>query len=342
MELLPRFEWQRPVRGRAFYWDQSVRGFLRKFTGLGRRVEIALKAYYPLQEETGLFLTFAAIPPTRQAVVDFANLYGTLELLPEVVPTDRNGLGERFSLWTDHIVLLKELVSLWELVKHQDERGLAPRIRWFRNREVRYLMSPENAALIRSAAKEGAKNHLEVNGLIASRDITPEEKCMGFVLRSISPSLKEFDTWIPGEVLRPAIHYLLKSVSEAMDPHAYLRLTWDFQACQGRPTFGVHNLLGALWLQFYLAIAENKAYRPCVECGKVFESTRGVSRDDRVLCGHRCRIRAYRRRQEEARQLHAQGKTVKQIVKALDVRRIRGMDPIKIVTRWISDNKGGN
>lgn len=92
------------------------------------------------------------------------------------------------------------------------------------------------------------------------------------------------------------------------------------------------GLGAALWLQLALAVSGNKGYRRCTVCGRPFELGREGSRRSRLTCGAGCRNRGYRERQDRARQLHAGGKTFKQIAKEL------GSD-VKTVKGWVTGHK---
>jgi hypothetical protein len=91
------------------------------------------------------------------------------------------------------------------------------------------------------------------------------------------------------------------------------------------------NLLGAMWIQLAVAIAEDKRFRKCParDCTVVwFEVSTGPLgvREDAEFCSARCRHTAYRDRKTSAKQMHRDGVSVKEIAKSLktDVRRVRG------------------
>jgi len=92
------------------------------------------------------------------------------------------------------------------------------------------------------------------------------------------------------------------------------------------------SLLGALWLQFALAVAGNKKYRACGACGQWFEVSPDVARTSRSYCKEACRARAYRARKDRAQAMAAEGKSIKQIAEEL------GSDE-KTVTGWLLQNK---
>jgi DNA-binding NarL/FixJ family response regulator len=74
------------------------------------------------------------------------------------------------------------------------------------------------------------------------------------------------------------------------------------------------------------AIDGDRRYQQCPVCRRWFELTPGVHRADKLTCSQACRTRAYRHRQEKAVQLHAEGRTVRQIAKEIgsDVKTVRG------------------
>src|SRR5262245_61338639 len=79
------------------------------------------------------------------------------------------------------------------------------------------------------------------------------------------------------------------------------------------------TLLGACWWQFARLLAGQSGLRLCKECGRGIELSRDDtgSRIDREFCSPKCKAKGHRARIRSAKQLKAQGKTVKQIAKAL-------------------------
>ena len=82
---------------------------------------------------TGLFRTFASTAPTKSGVLGFANEYGLLgteqylDPHPHDVPNpivEGQVVGERLSDWFDHILVMKDVVEVWDLAAKRDEDGL--------------------------------------------------------------------------------------------------------------------------------------------------------------------------------------------------------------------------
>lgn len=77
------------------------------------------------------------------------------------------------------------------------------------------------------------------------------------------------------------------------------------------------SLRMALWMQFALAICENRQYRPCESCGRQFEVSPETARTNRRTCSEACKSKSYRTRKSEAKKLAAQGMTPAKIAKEL-------------------------
>jgi hypothetical protein len=92
-------------------------------------------------------------------------------------------------------------------------------------------------------------------------------------------------------------------------------------------------LASALWLQFAEAVALEKRYRVCKECGEWFEIPRRGGRINREYCSNACRSKAYRERQERARTLAAQGMAPKDIARELDTTAL-------VVRKWLKAGEG--
>ena len=92
------------------------------------------------------------------------------------------------------------------------------------------------------------------------------------------------------------------------------------------------DLVPVMWLQFALAVAEDKKYRRCELCGKQFELSPDVTRSDRRFCADTCRVKSYQRRQAKARKMRAAGAHLREIVK------IVGSDS-KTIKRWLGEGK---
>lgn len=71
-----------------------------------------------------------------------------------------------------------------------------------------------------------------------------------------------------------------------------IRLTYDEDANQYRIVTRESNMLSMLWVQLINAIQRGAQFAMCSVCPHWFE----VTREDRIYCGRRCRLKAYRER----------------------------------------------
>lgn len=85
-------------------------------------------------------------------------------------------------------------------------------------------------------------------------------------------------------------------VSIELDRHAVRVMLDQVAERSAALRIGPATLLGALWLQFALAIDGNREYRSCTTCGRFYELDPAVARTNRLYCTDACRMKAYRDR----------------------------------------------
>lgn len=230
-------------------------------------------AYAPLREHTGLFRVFAETPPTKEAVLQFANRFGPLgESVGIILDGGVVGTGEPVSLWKREIAAMREVVELWMTSTAKDGNSwrksaragatLSERIRWEAGDKILYR-TPGRCAVIASTR--------------------------------VSPELLE--RFSPPDVVGPAKAHVQKVVNQHLKGRVSPRLLW----ASAVPRLGLHfvpsNLIGALWLQFARAIDGEKEYRRCQVCPRFIEISLEPtgSRTDRKYCSDACRMKEYRR-----------------------------------------------
>ena len=124
--------------------------------------------------------------------------------------------------------------------------------------------------------------------------------------------------FVPGDLVKPALHYVQSTINEKLEGRASPRLLWDAK----RERLGLYivpdGLIGALWLQFARAVERDSQFRQCAECGIWFELAPGTARADKLYCSTPCRTKAYRKRQAEAARLHGEGRSIEDIARELE------------------------
>jgi hypothetical protein len=125
-----------------------------------------------------------------------------------------------------------------------------------------------------------------------------------------------------------ALHFLQEMInqriSRAKDVNCRLAVSADEADLQLHHV--PRTLCSALWCQLALAIADKKEFRPCKGCGQWIETSSGEYRAGRIFCSNACRSKAYREKQDKARQMFSQGKRIEVIAEELhsDIETVRG------------------
>jgi hypothetical protein len=129
----------------------------------------------------------------------------------------------------------------------------------------------------------------------------------------------------PSELVNAAVHLLYNDVGG-------MTFGWTFGAWSRQPNPPVvwhqkakcpvlkltpPSLWHAMYLQLARAILGNKSYQPCQACGRWFELAPGLNRADRQTCSDYCRVKNYRLRKQQDRELHDKGWPVTRIAKEL-------------------------
>jgi hypothetical protein len=122
----------------------------------------------------------------------------------------------------------------------------------------------------------------------------------------IAPAWRFLHTAINAELKKHPLHALIAGQDDAR-----LYLTPE-------------SLLGALWYQFGSAVAQNKRFQQCEQCGKWFQPGRDTHEDGRAVradarfCKGTCRSKHYHAKKRTALELRAKGTSLREIAKKLN------------------------
>jgi hypothetical protein len=304
------FEWIRAKR--AIHPSAMQRGVRRKTEDAWYLLTKSItpvphRNYDPLQE-TGLFRTFADLNPIKQGVCEFADRYGLLGSDPtrDRAPSVRvlrpiggnqfrEDAGETLEAWIAEQHAVRDAVALWDAIKARPDGSYGKAVT-----PDKYL-----AGLIQWAG-DGAVSYAPVSRT-------------GFqIVSQAQPEL--FRRFTPGDISLPAQYALQRIVNGKLEEHASTaKLLWDWGRRNPDLRFQVvpMSLIGAVWLQLALAVDGDKNYRRCESCRKWFELSTDI-RGDAKFCKQACRFKAYRGRQQRARELDSAGVPVREIAAELD------------------------
>jgi hypothetical protein len=300
------FTGRRRQKGPGFRWErQTPVGTL-----LVGPPQERLPAYEPLLEETGLFLTFAYLDGSQDDFLRFADTYGRLGTYHDFGPQR----GEPLDEWQRH---------------HRWMRFLA---------ELRSACLEDRPALARIVSWEGDDVVYRFPKL--GTGATETWRHRGFI-RLRPQNQKGLPLFQPGDLVGPALWFLGHAINEWLQELQHWgqpvvpQVLWSEANSRPQLVFGPRTLLGAMVCQFAAALHGGWPFQECARCHKFFRLEPGVNRANRLTCSHTCKQYLYNRRVQRAGELRAAGRTVRQIVKELNVKPRGKKSSIELVRSWI-------
>ena len=272
---------------------------------------LARRKYYPLREYTCLFRIFAEIHPSPEGILAFANQYGLLGIELDADPGRLMpflGTAEPVNFWQAEIKAMGNALLLWDLAASDDNETLEEYLRPF---------------------VEMVK--VDIGSIDAQMDGSDDP-----VWQPDTGELRWFRTnpeipelFASGEVKLIALKRVQAIVNEHLGSRVSPRVLWDDYRKGGWGLYFVPgSLAGAIWVQFAQAITENRDYRRCRQCDSWFVIDHYNARTNRYFCSNACRSKAYRERQQQARDMATAGESLENIAARL------GSD-LETVSRWV-------
>ena len=270
-----RFGWRRAKSG--YEWrDGPFQEFGVNPTELQQdRVLVAIGE--PVEEyqlSANLFLAFSSLHPDEESIRAFADEWGLLGrytggiFFPKITP-GKVMTGEPFKLWRDEIHAMARAQWLWESIKNEPE--LKDHIKWKGADAVLY--EDEDSLEFEEAGVRTPRP----GTTIASRETNPDV----------------FATFKPGDLIRPARHYLQGLVRDHLI--APLRLVWTHDRKHMSLIGLPDSLIDYLWFELARSIADYRSFRPCLVCRQtmlVAAEGKGY-RSKRLTCSDACRTKAH-------------------------------------------------
>lgn len=290
------YRWIEPKRGQEpLLTDGLPAGLLGWGGHLGR-------PYFPFRDQAALFRNFADTQPTQEGVLEFANQYGLLGFASRTVElndgkADYKAAAEPLSDWVRAIGELGTVVEVWDLAEQGDEKALSQRIKWDRLPTNKMLSAFWFDGVSGTVTKE------------RSWEATYEPGQPRRVEGEIGDSIIAAKSFVQDRIND---HFNKLGVRTGLD--------WDSDLRRSVFSIRPPHLLGALWVQFALAISGGWKHRRCRYCNTWFEVSPEHSgfRTNRLYCQTNCRIREARKRQALARELASQDVSPAKIAKQLD------------------------
>jgi hypothetical protein len=290
----------------------------------------------PLKMASALFCEFAALEPTQEKILEFATKYGPLThgrlcvwveakvkyrkpepacaLMPNFAhpstPQEELAekasrtwlmqgakLGDSLDYWRSAIYAMRALVQVWQALSTGGKKPLEQFVRTeTEDRRLRVTLVDEAGAQVDTLLFN------PVSSIQLSR--------------------------------RDAIEYaLVRAIGRRTLDGARLGLFAPESEVSQHLAIVPRSLQDAMWLQFALAVLDQKRFRECEVCGRPFEVSPDTARTNRTLCSAACKAKAHRKRRDLALKLAELGKKPQQIAKQVG-------SQLSTVQKWLKESKG--
>jgi len=260
------------------------------------------KKYQPLKDQTVLHRDFSEIPcfpVSPQAIVEFANKYGLLGIGEPVQTKTGLLMIESSSQWESEIHSMRDTVHVWDTMSGvtpldiQDPQQLIKKTKdgfWHQSPSLRKAISADPKL---EETLEEYRSAYEEWGFFGNDDY----------VAGLGQHDRFLENWQSRSDRRgPAKQYLINTINKHLAGNVVPQFHLERHGKGNEDiltSIAPRNLLGALWLQFFLEITRRNV-RKCPMCKTPFVA----QREDQLYCrthGDGCRKRAYRARDEVLR-----------------------------------------
>ncbi|MFN7936587.1 MAG: helix-turn-helix domain-containing protein [Bryobacteraceae bacterium] len=246
-----------------------------------------------LADEQGIFLSLADVASDEAAVPAYANKFGMLgsRLYTTYMPYGKV-YAETPLQWRQVAEDIRHVVALWEAVRSGQIGEFVPS----------FKKAPDGGPIVYSP-----QGNISLRPVVFDQTghLEPERLSEINYLKLAELALKQ--------LINDQLADL--PLKRQFSPDA-----WEF-------IDGVDTMLAAVWHYLALAVKTNAHFNKCERCSKWFPVS-ADKQDDMKFCSPACRNKAYRRRVELAKELHAKGLSVAAIAERLQVKA-------DSVERWI-------
>lgn len=278
-----KFEWR--VAEDGYSWEDMPPGKVLKLSDAAA-FRSALRVTHPLKDNPALFLDFADLEASEDSILAFANRHGRLGYVrrqsePAGDPRQREDPGESLSVWIEQIEAMRKTTSMWVALMQHDGDALRKAAQERLDQDGADRLYPEMSVAADYVERgwEYDRFHMWYTEGEATRGIDETADA--------DPFLARFATfWIQSAINQRIIAYVPDGLW-----YSFSTLRLEFHVAPD-------SLLGAMWLQFGLAVSENRRYRRCMVCGKWFVVPPDAPRNTKQFCSVGCRVKAHRKKQQ--------------------------------------------
>ncbi|MDA1054801.1 MAG: hypothetical protein O3C40_30610 [Planctomycetota bacterium] len=265
--------------------------------------------YRDMPREPALFKVFADLQPTHEAIIEFADIYGSL---CGNAFTGRSGkvdfAGDPFVVWRYHILTMRHWLTIWDLVSE----GNKERLLTYAQSKPSFGVELRVDVIEKNSMEAYDRHRFGVARIIEA----PRKQCLMVARKQVWDAVEE--------------HLFTSQFLEANDDLFVFLFGLQYDTGNEVGEFTLQKrgegLLPYLWLQFADSLVENKRYRRCSTCNKPFELVPDIARTNKLFCKDACKLKAYRSRKRKAREMRGQGKTLQEIARHFgsDFKTVKG------------------
>jgi hypothetical protein len=251
------------------------------------------RVYHPFKDTPDLFRKFQDLSLDRDSLLRFANEYGWIGERGKVEYRGAHSVRAiGLSTWIEQIQMMTIADRLLNWVRIKDQQALSRFFVWHPKRfDVQVRITMNGKVLI--PATPGVFNpDGQLCGWLLGVHFMPHEV----------PELPKLG-WGRHDFTRPAMAIAGQIINEQVGQYCRPMLTMDDKNVCLRGYWTANNLLGCMWLQFYLSVIGQLKLRRCTVCGRemdVSDSRKSKRVHDRCSKnGRQARWRARRKVQAE-------------------------------------------
>jgi len=267
-------------------------------------------SYRPLEKNSALFREFVDLPGSFSDIREFADKWGSLGsdvswqiVLPKY---ESARWGEPPGRWSDEFVEMRMAVEIWDIARRNDQNALK-----------NLIVFEDDCVLLRyktgdRSPQENVGNYLDIESRDELEQLMEQvvqgmeqHVCVttGNIFAELFLSEKyhhpERMSVISKDDLPTAALFAVEDlINEGLKGRVSAQMGWSNDEGRQVTQLVPDSLIGAMWLQFSMAVSRDIDFEHCLECQSWFEIAPGSGRPDKSYCSDACRMRAYRKRKK--------------------------------------------
>jgi hypothetical protein len=280
-------------------------------TGAYKALGLAeLTSYRPFDRNPALFREFAELPDSFLDIRNFSNKWGSLgsDAAYSIVlgKYDSTRWGEASGRWSDEILEMRTAVQIWDMARLHDQEALKKLIsfeddgvmwRYITDggavdEKVEYLCEIENEEAFKQLCDK------VIHGTDQNVFISPGINFAGQIVSDEKYHPERMAVISQDDLTTAALFVVEDFINDGLKGRVSAQMGWSHAHRRPMTQLIPDSLLGAMWLQFSMAVSRNIDFGHCLECRSWFEISPGTGRPDKSYCSDACRMRAYRERKK--------------------------------------------